>query len=350
MQDEEQLLGIIRKGLCKAVNTNEERYDSYREKDNLPPLPDKYVFEILGSEIDPHAIGINHYHIDADMLCQVLLARFDPEEFPSLMDVRLVGVSPTYVKVLVAASGGHFLSLYEPLPMPSVFRWTPFKPQAADARQLSDDEVFLPFEWPKGRKHKEEIAAQTREVSVAELNEVKAFVDSDTGYPGDKRFALLSLRYATNQEDLQKLLWDIGLDKTQHLAVRNMALRLLNISPVVREYTQVVSCFEQLRQDSQYPPLSPGLWNYVRSLSLSIVIKTKDDRIFSVLEEVLESETREDLLVTALRGLRQMNTPESRAKIVDVMENHADATIRRLAKMQHILLTYVPNFDIPPCL
>ena len=180
------------------------------------------------------------------------------------------------------------------------------------------------------------------------MRELKAFIDSE-GYGSDKALALSPLEYATNQEDLQDFLWDIGLDTTCDMEARNKALALLNISPVVREYTQVVSYFEQLRQDSQYPLVSPTSWNYVRSLALSVVIKTEDERVFSLLSAIFDSEIRDDLLVTALRGLRQMNTPESRAKIVDVMENHPDATIRRLAKMQHILLTHVPNFDIPPC-
>ena len=339
MKDEKKLLGIIRKGLCEAVNTNRERYDSYREEDNLSALPDKYVFILLGG-------FQGRTPIDAEMVCQALLASFGPDKFPSMIGTRFFGTSPSYVRVLLAP-GGHTHSLYEPFP-PGML-CAPFRPHGTFQLSLTDEEILRPYEHPKKQWKIDEIAAQTREVTVAELSELKAFIDSE-GYGSDKALALSPLEYATNQEDLQDFLWDIGLDTTCDMEARNQALELLNISPVVRDYTQVVSYFEQLRQDSLYSALSPGLWNFVPSLSLSIVIKTKDERVFSLLSAIFDSEIREDLLVTALRGLRQMNTPESRAKIVDVMENHPDATIRRLAKMQHILLTYVPNFDIQPCL
>ena len=69
MKDEKKLLGIIRKGLCEAVNTNRERYDSYQEEDNLSALPDKYVFILLSGYQ-------GRTPIDAEMVCQALLASF----------------------------------------------------------------------------------------------------------------------------------------------------------------------------------------------------------------------------------------------------------------------------------
>ena len=329
MKDEKKLLGIIRKGLCEAVTFNREWYDSYREEDNLPSLPDKYIFFIEGDK--------GSAPMDAKMMCQILLGMFGPDEFPSMISTKFFGTSPSYVRVLLAP-GGHRHSLYEPFP--SGMLCAPFRPHGVFRLSLNDEEILRPFEYPKKQWEIDEIAAQTREVTVAEFSEVKAFVDGE-GYGSDKVLAISSLRYATNQEDLQDFLWDIGLDTTCYIEARNEALRLLNISPVVGEYEQVLERFEQLRHD---------MHQYVRSQALGLVIKTEDTRVLPLLEKVLKTEMSEILLRRALGGLQKLNTSESRAKIVDVMENHPDATIRRLAKMQHILLTHVPNFDISPCL